>query len=142
MFKPKKEFHIAKKPLQIEYFNDGSLYLPKKVQNEIINSIKQSKLKEIELLDFSINNLQTQLLIIKKMKEEEIGNIENTKRELIHTLKKEINPEILCSICFENIVNIVLTPCGHTFCDTCLGITKECYSCRGVIEKKYKIYFG
>ena len=46
-------------PLQLNYYNDGSLYIPSSKQGEILKSIKQSKIKEIELLNYSINNLQT-----------------------------------------------------------------------------------
>ena len=49
-------------------------------------------------------------------------------------------PEVLRG--FEKRVDTVLTPCGHTFCLECLGNTSECYSCRGKIDSKHKIYFG
>ena len=75
------------------------------------------------------------------MKSETCNNIENTKKELIDSVKREINPDILCSICFDNRVDIVLTPCGHT-CENCLGKVYECYTCRGTINSKHKIYFG
>ncbi len=129
-------------PLQLNYYDDGSLYINKKDQKEILGSIKNSKLKEIELLDYSINNLQSQLLILRKIKDENTSNIENSKRELIDSIKREINPDLLCSICFEKRVDTVLTPCGHTFCSDCLGSTRECYSCRGNISSRHKIFFG
>ena len=129
-------------PLQLNYYDDGSLYIPSSKQGEILKSIKQSKIKEIELLNYSINNLQTQLLVLKKLEGDTSKNIENTKRELVQSIKRDINPELLCSICFEKRVDTVLTPCGHTFCQECLGSTSECYSCRGNIQTKHKIYFG
>lgn len=131
-----------KTPLLLNYYEDGTLYIPSSKQREILKSIKQSKIKEIELLNYSINNLQTQLLILKKLEGDTSKNIEETKRELIQSIKRDINPEILCSICFEKRVDTVLTPCGHTFCQECLGNTAECYSCRGRIELKHRIYFG
>ena len=141
LFKTKKKIS-DKPPLTISYYNDGTLYIPTSTQNEIVKSIKSTKLKEIELLNYSINNLQTQLLVLKKMKGDVTQNIENSKRELIESIKKEINPDLLCSICFEKRVDTVLTPCGHTFCLECLGNTKECYSCRGAIGCRHRIYFG
>jgi hypothetical protein len=141
LFKSNKKIS-DKQPLMLNYYEDGTLYIPNKTQNEIVKSIKYSKIKEIELLNYSINNLQTQLLVLKKMKGETTQNIENSKRELINSIKKEINPDLLCSICFENRVDTVLTPCGHTFCLECLGNTNECYSCRGTIQSKHRIYFG
>tara|TARA_S200000501_G_C20811270_1_gene738492 strand:- start:449 stop:883 length:435 start_codon:yes stop_codon:yes gene_type:complete len=141
LFKTKKKIS-DKPPLTINYYDDGTLYIPNNTQNEIVRSIKSSKLKEIELLNYSINNLQTQLLVLKKMKGDASNNIENSKRELIESIKKEINPDLLCSICFERRVDTVLTPCGHTFCLECLGNTNECYSCRGAIGGRHRIYFG
>ena len=140
----KKELDLVKEPLTLSYYNDGTLYINKKDQKEIISSIKASKLKEIELLNYSINNLQTQLLIIQKMASEKTNNIENSKKEMIANLKKEINPDLLCSICFENRINLVLTPCGHTFCSKCFDITKqfECYNCRTKVNKGYNIFIG
>lgn len=35
--------------------------------------------------------------------------------------------DITCKICFENKVNIVLAPCGHTHCSKC--IDEECIEC-------------
>ena len=141
IFNSKKKIS-DKTPLLLNYYEDGTLYIPSSKQREILNSIKQSKIKEIELLNYSINNLQTQLLILKKLEGDTSKNIEETKRELIQSIKRDINPEILCSICFEKRVDTVLTPCGHTFCLECLGNTSECYSCRGKIDSKHRIYFG
>ena len=100
LFKPKKKIS-DRIPLVLNYYNDGTLFIPSMNQKEVFNSLKQSKMKEIELLDYSIRNLQTQLIVLKKLKNETCTNIENTKRELIDSVKREINPDILCSICFE-----------------------------------------
>lgn len=140
----KKEIDLVKSPLKLSYYSDGSLLINKKDQNEIISSIKASKLKEIELLNYSINNLQTQLLIIQKMVSDKTNDIENSKQEMIANLKKEINPDLLCSICFENRINLVLTPCGHTFCDSCFNLkkNKECFTCRTNVNHGYTIFMG
>ena len=141
IFSSKKKIS-DKTPLLLNYYDDGTLFIPSSKQGEILKSIKQSKIKEIELLNYSINNLQTQLLVLKKLEGDTTKNIEDTKRELIQSIKCDINPDLLCSICFEKRVDTVLTPCGHTFCQECLGSTAECYSCRGGIQAKHKIYFG
>lgn len=141
IFTSKKKIS-GKAPLLLNYYDDGSLYIPSFKQNEIIKSIRKSKIKEIELLNYSINNLQTQLLVLKKLERDTSKNIEETKGELIQSIKRDINPDLLCPICFEKRVDIVLTPCGHTFCQECLGNTLECYSCRGNINTKHRIYFG
>jgi len=138
----KKTINLHKKHIKLKYYEDGSLMVPKKKYNEILDSIKSSKLKEIELLDYSINNLNTQLLIVQKMMTGKTEQLENSKREMITSLKREINPDLLCPICFERRVNLVLTPCGHTVCGTCFGESIVCFNCRGSVVTKHKIYFN
>ncbi len=51
--------------------------------------------------------------------------------------------EPLCSICLTESVSFVLTPCGHTFCGTCMKRQSHvCYMCRASIRDRVKIYFG
>ena len=51
--------------------------------------------------------------------------------------------EPLCSICLAESVTFVLTPCGHTFCGTCMKRqSHNCYMCRATIRDRVKIYFG
>jgi hypothetical protein len=54
-----------------------------------------------------------------------------------------IENEPLCSICLHDTVGFTITPCGHTFCQTCVRkqIT-SCFICRGQIRDRVKIYFG
>lgn len=51
--------------------------------------------------------------------------------------------EPLCTICLHDAVSSCITPCGHTFCGTC--VKKQvgtCFICRGPIKEKVKLYFG
>ena len=60
----------------------------------------------------------------------------------IEKIRREVNPDLLCSICFERRINTILIPCGHTFCKDCLQSynTKTCFICRDDIETLQKIY--
>ncbi|NBV78068.1 RING-HC finger protein [bacterium] len=50
--------------------------------------------------------------------------------------------EPLCSICLAETVSFVITPCGHTICQTCMRRqTNQCFFCRGPIRDKIKMYF-
>jgi hypothetical protein len=50
--------------------------------------------------------------------------------------------EPLCSICLAETVAYVITPCGHTLCQTCMRRqTNQCFFCRGTIRDKIKMYF-
>jgi hypothetical protein len=51
--------------------------------------------------------------------------------------------EPLCTVCLSDGVSYAISPCGHTFCQTCvkkqLGI---CFMCRGTIRDRVKLFFG
>jgi hypothetical protein len=51
--------------------------------------------------------------------------------------------EPLCMICLDDSVSYALTPCGHTFCSSCIKKQfSACFLCRGVIRDRVRIYFG
>lgn len=139
MFK-KKKLKENNTQVILNYYEDNTLCIPKNMEKIIINSLKKNKIKELQLLEYSINNLSTQLSIIKKLLEDKQNSLENSRKELIYKIKKEVNPDLLCSICFDNRINIILTPCGHTFCDKCFNENRECFTCRTIVQKKYTIY--
>lgn len=54
-----------------------------------------------------------------------------------------MDKEPLCSICLTDTVAYTVSPCGHTFCANCCKRQMiQCYSCRGQIRERIKIYFG
>jgi SNF2 family DNA or RNA helicase len=54
--------------------------------------------------------------------------------------KDEIDLEQNCSICFDELKNPCLTPCGHIFCksclDMCLQVKKSCPMCKSDLAGK------
>jgi hypothetical protein len=51
--------------------------------------------------------------------------------------------EPLCNICFEDQIQYAITPCGHTYCGTCIKKQlTNCYICRGIVKDRVRIYFG
>ncbi len=54
--------------------------------------------------------------------------------------KDEIDLDQNCSICFDNLTNPCLTPCGHIFCkeclDMCLNVKKSCPMCKADLQGK------
>ncbi|KAI5678644.1 hypothetical protein M9H77_09594 [Catharanthus roseus] len=51
------------------------------------------------------------------------------------------NEKILCRICFEEQINIVLLPCRHhILCSTCGEKCKRCPVCRVFIEERVPVY--
>ena len=123
------------------YYNDNNaLDISGENERIIISNIKKSKLNTIELLDYSITNIETKLSIVKKEINEHIKILEGTKNKVSKKLTEEIASEYLCPICFTNKKNTILTPCGHTLCDACLGEAEYCFFCRKYIGEKFRIY--
>jgi len=81
--------------------------------------------------------LSRKLLIKYNKENNEINNLKKEIRELNIRLKNNKN---LCSICYENKINICCIPCGHTYCDICISNTKNCYNCRSSITRINKIF--
>jgi hypothetical protein len=51
--------------------------------------------------------------------------------------------EPLCNICFEEQISYVITPCGHTYCGTCIKKQiSQCYICRGNVKDRVRLFFG
>jgi hypothetical protein len=93
---------------------------------------------------------------IKKLNEDiqatEI-KIANFRKLFIHIInnfvnKDDIDNKKLCSICFENEVDMCSVPCGHTCCSRCVISSRmvrsnenNCLNCRNKIESYIKLYF-
>lgn len=66
-------------------------------------------------------------------------------KELLPTFRftETVDKEPLCSICLEESVSFCITPCGHTFCSTCVKRQMtSCYMCRTTIKDRVRIFFG
>lgn len=66
-------------------------------------------------------------------------------KEMIGTFRftDVVDKEPLCSICLDESVTHCLTPCGHTFCSSCVKRQmNSCYMCRSTIKERVRIFFG
>jgi hypothetical protein len=66
-------------------------------------------------------------------------------RDIVHMrrLADAIEAQPLCNICFEESIQYVITPCGHTYCGTC--VKKQfttCYVCRGPVKERVRLFLG
>jgi hypothetical protein len=62
----------------------------------------------------------------------------------IDSLKEEKEQKILCSICYDGFINLLLEPCNHIcICELCYNslITKECPICKTQISATKKVFF-
>lgn len=49
-----------------------------------------------------------------------------------------------CNICYGNLGNVAIVPCGHTCCGNCiiqLEKSKKCHVCRGPINSKMELFY-
>jgi len=66
-------------------------------------------------------------------------------RDIVHLrrLGDSIESQPLCNICFEESIQFTVTPCGHTYCGTC--VRKQfvnCYVCRGPVKERVRLFLG
>ncbi|KAK9934821.1 hypothetical protein M0R45_021950 [Rubus argutus] len=78
--------------------------------------------------------------VVKKMPRPDLVEEEITKfsQQEYERLQHE---KILCRVCFEEHINIVLLPCRHhVLCSSCCEKCKKCPICRVCIEQRLPIY--
>ncbi len=118
--------------------------------NEIFNDYNIKIKNEYNLW---INNYYSIKLIeyenIINMIEKKIADFRKLFIYIINKISKPIEEAIkLCPICFENEVDICLSPCGHTLCNKCVISHRsrynndKCYSCRTIINEYIRLYFS
>lgn len=51
--------------------------------------------------------------------------------------------ESMCSICLNESITHCVSPCGHTFCSSCIRkMNTACYLCRGAIRDRVRLFFN
>ena len=117
-----------------------------------LNKRKNNKIKELETLNTTIENLKlfqtelktknTDLQNENTILLENLNNFKYNSEEVINKIKKygKILNTLECSICMDNVCDNILLPCGHLFCSTCLDQFKQCPTCRIHILSKRKLY--
>ena len=130
----------------------------------------KSKLRKLHKLhmwiqsakEFGLDGKDCQKVVLDNL---EKANVMMIRKEMLETkllfqslmeLNKEVygatENKILCSICFDNICDKLIIPCGHLICSSCYDKLKttnrrriynqlKCHLCRSVIQKTQKIYF-
>ena len=95
----------------------------------LYNSLNKSMIDKLRMLEYTINNLERQIVIKKK-----------DFNTYLSDLNSKLTSKYECSICFDNPKEIVLVPCGHSFCEQCFVNSNTCFICRTVTIHKQKIY--
>ena len=102
---------------------------------------REKQIQEIDTLNKSIEFLgHHQKLVDKEIdsKKERVIRLENKIDECKSEYSKYISFD--CKICFDNLIETILVPCGHCYCTNCSNNMQHCYICQQPIHMKYKIY--
>jgi hypothetical protein len=107
------------------------------LRNAVYNA-KQLVIKERnrfnEELDSMKNQINTQIEdIYNTYSKSSLGRLESSLKSV---------DENICQVCYDNKINILLSPCGHmVICDNCMNfIDNNCPLCRTPITDKTKIF--
>jgi len=106
-----------------------------KVILPIKNKINEELAKKINTKNAELKKITDKLNSLRKI--------------IIAGLDEIVKPEDvqkkMCPICFENEVNTVLVPCGHTYCKGCSEMDRtrnaKCPQCRVQINARVKLFF-
>jgi hypothetical protein len=125
----------------IEDINDNN------IEGEIYEKQYEILINEIDKLSKDIYN-NSKINIVKK----EYIIIKAKFDKYVELIKKfnMFNMSHICPCCLTSVVNKVVTPCGHTFCDKCISEIKKksnendynCIFCRSPIVSTFKLYFN
>ena len=105
-----------------------------------LNKKKNKAIEEIGTLNKSIEFLGHH----KKMCDLDIDNRIKRKEKLDNEIvkcKHEYGKYVSldCKICFDSLIETILVPCGHCYCNNCSNNMDTCYICQKIVSK-YKIY--
>ena len=111
------------------------------IVNSTLKKKKQEKINELDILNNSIQHLKH----YEKKNNQEINKMISQKEKIKDELEKfksiylkHISME--CKICFDNVIDTIIIPCGHCYCRNCSNNMSKCYICQQNIQEKYKIF--
>ena len=80
---------------------------------------------------------------VKKTNDELIVRAERALQSITELLGTVRPPaEKKCTVCYTREVEMVLAPCGHTFCTSCARRAERtrCHSCRGNVISSMRVF--
>lgn len=124
----------------IEVDEYGNIHMDKDIEKVIIESIKKSRVEDIKMIDYSINQAESKLVMINKDIDDYTCVLNGIKNNAYHILKTQIEDEYMCQICFANKKNMIMVPCGHMICNKCIPTLNNCFFCRTPVNQVYRVY--
>jgi ankyrin repeat protein len=113
---------------------------------DILLDLTENDFENTEIYDMYISHLLQfdvlkHVLIKKLLKLDKCNN--DMLYEYINSNMDTKTNKVRCNICYDNLPNILFTPCNHaTICSDCNSkhIYRQCFVCRTDIIKRHKIY--
>lgn len=110
----------------------------------IQSTLRRKRQKTIDELD-TLNNSLESLKHFEKKCNQDIENKRRVKKKIENEIKKCTTEyskysSLDCKICFDNLIEVILLPCGHCYCHNCSNNMTKCYICQQEIKSKHKIY--
>lgn len=138
-------FKLEKEIIEILNKYDKCYSKMKKIYNNLKDFEDIEKHVEIidkEIIDYMTNFFKKQDLDVKMTTYKDNIKEINYLKELLNKLNS-ISYIPYCQICMTKIIDTVITPCGHTFCQECLNqCEKTCFICRQNIANTSKLFIN
>jgi hypothetical protein len=64
------------------------------------------------------------------------------QRHVVDRLRAIVGTPCTCKVCFGEVVQTVLVPCGHTLCKECAKRVGQCPFCNATFYSTQEVYFG
>lgn len=98
-------------------------------------------------IDDAVNYIQKELKDLHTKKDKVEENMAAMRQCVLLGVQMMVPEEKaqkhLCPVCFDQEVNMVLIPCGHTACSSCTKqIGDTCMSCRRRVNSKHTLFFS
>ena len=147
-----KSFSLKKKNVKeelelLDFFENKIKKMDTNTKDKIYGVLKNEQLKELNNINYAIENLKTSYSIERRnidklyaVKDNIHKYLQVEKQKYIENLKKDVNPDLQCQICYENRLDIVLNPCGHMFCLECFKDSTKCFNCRKEVTSIIKVF--
>ena len=102
---------------------------------------RQNTIDELDTLNKTVETLKH----YEKICNQDIENKRRLKKNIENEIEKCKNEytkylNLDCKICFDNLIEVILLPCGHCYCVNCSNNMTKCYICQQNIQTKHKIY--
>mmetsp|Transcript_20208 Transcript_20208/g.51605 ORF Transcript_20208/g.51605 Transcript_20208/m.51605 type:complete len:636 (-) Transcript_20208:238-2145(-) len=83
------------------------------------------------------------LLHLERQAKQFLEQVKEAQEKVAEKERKILDDQKTCKVCLEELINIVLIPCGHqSLCSGCAQPLSDCPICRAPIAQRVKVFFS